>query len=234
MALFEVGRVFDRAGDPDDPPSYESRRIAFALAGEIRQHWSAPPAAARADFFDAKGVAERLLSPWAPTGSLSWKPFACDAFAHGACALVETAEGTTLGIAGLVSRGERERRKLAEDVFAAELRVEAIPAARAARFEPYSSYPPIAADLSFAHEKKTSWEDIAGVVSRAKLAALESVRVVDRYEGPGVATGQVKTTIRLVFRSAERTLGQEEVNREVHRLGEELRSRLGVIFALSS
>ncbi len=30
--------------------------------------------------------------------------------------------------------------------------------------------------------------------------------------------------------SYERTLEQEEVNREVHRLGEELQSRLGVIF----
>ena len=54
--------------------------------------------------------------------------------------------------------------------------------------------------------------------------------VVDRYEGPGVPAGDVKTTIRLVFRSAERTLGQEEVNREVHRLADELKSELGVTF----
>jgi phenylalanyl-tRNA synthetase beta subunit len=53
---------------------------------------------------------------------------------------------------------------------------------------------------------------------------------VDRYEGPGVPEGRVKTTIRLLFRSPERTLEQERVNAEVRRVGDELKSRLGVIF----
>jgi len=230
VALFEVGRVFDRAGDPEEPASFESRRFAFALAGEARAHWSASGAAARADFFDAKGLAERLLSPWLDAGTLAWKPFSCEAFATGAAAFVESTDGETLGVAGLVSSSEREKRKLTEDVFAVELRVDAIPSARAARFRPFSSYPPIEADLSFAHAKSASWRQIEKIVSAAKLADLESVRVLGRYEGPAVPQGQVKTTIRLVFRSPERTLEQDAVNREVRRLGDELKSRLGVTF----
>ena len=234
IALFEVGRVFDRAGDPEEPASFESRRFAFALSGEARPHWSASGAAARADFFDAKGLTERLLSPWLDAGTLAWKPFSCDAFATDAAALVESADGKTLGVAGLVSSSEREKRKLTDDVFAVELRVDAIPSARAARYQPFSPYPPIEADLSFAHAKSTSWRQIEEIVSAAKLADLESVRVLDRYEGRGVPHGQVKTTIRLVFRSFERTLEQEKVNSEVRRLGDQLKARLGVTFGLSS
>jgi phenylalanyl-tRNA synthetase beta chain len=234
IALFEVGRVFDRAGDPEEPASFESRRLAFSLAGQARSHWSASGAAALADFFDAKGLVERLLSPWLDPGALGWKPFPCDAFAAGASALVETSDGKALGVVGLVSRAEREKRKLTEDVFGGELLVDAIPPARAARFQPFSSYPPIEADLSFAHAKSTSWSEIESVIAGAKLADLESVRVVDRYEGPGVPQGRVKTTIRLVFRSPEKTLEQEAINREVRRLGDELKSRLGVTFGLSS
>ncbi len=229
VALFEVGRVFDRAGDPEDPASFESRRFGFALAGEVRPHWSASGTAARADFFDAKGLAERLLSPWQDPETLAWKPFLCDAFATGAAAVVESA-GETLGVVGLVSGSEREKRKLTEDVFAVELRVDAIPSAGTARFQPFSSFPPVEADLSFAHAKSASWRQIEEIVSAAKLSDLESVRVLDRYEGPGVPQGQVKTTIRLVFRSPERTLEQDAVNREVRRLGDELKSRLGVTF----
>ncbi len=231
VALFEVGRVFDRAGDPEEPASFESRRFAFSLAGEARPHWSFAGSSARADFFDAKGLAERLLSAWVDPATLLWKPFQCEAFAAGAAALVESADGNALGVVGLVSRAEREKRKLAEEVFAGELRVEAIPFARAARFQPFSSYPPIEADLSFAHAKGVSWNEIEEVVSASRLADLESVRVLDRYEGTGVAPGQVKTTIRLVFRSAEQTLEQESVNGEVRRLGDQLKSRLGVTFA---
>ena len=148
----------------------------------------------------------------------------------GACALVTSRSGETMGVVGLVSNAERERRKLDEDVFAGELRVETIPAAPAARFEPFSSFPPVAADLSFAHDKTTSWSAIRKAVLAAKPADLESVRVVDRYEGPGVPEGRVKTTIRLLFRSPDRTLEQEKVNGEVRRVGDELKSRLGVIF----
>jgi phenylalanyl-tRNA synthetase beta chain len=230
VALFEVGRVFDRAGDPEEPASFESRRFAFALAGEARPHWSASGAAARADFFDAKGLAERLLSPWLDPGTLVWEPFSCEAFATGAAAFVESADGKTLGVVGLVSSSEREKRKLTEDVFTCELRVDAIPPARAAHFEPFSSYPPIEADLSFAHAKSASWSQIEKIVSAAKLADLESVRVLGRYGGPGIPQGQVKTTIRLIFRSPDRTLEQEVVNGEVRRLGDELKSRLGVTF----
>jgi phenylalanyl-tRNA synthetase beta subunit len=53
---------------------------------------------------------------------------------------------------------------------------------------------------------------------------------VDRYEGTGVPPGQVKTTIRLVFRAFDRTLEQEKINSEVRRVGDELASRLGVTF----
>jgi phenylalanyl-tRNA synthetase beta chain len=230
VALFEVGRVFDRAGDPEEPATFESRRFAFAIAGEPRAHWSASGPRARADFFDAKGVAERALSPWLDPGDLRWIPFSSEAFGAGAAALVESAAGETIGVVGLVSRAEREKRKLDEDIFAGELRVEAIPAAAAARFEPYSSLPPIAADLSFAHEKAKTWGEVREAVLAAKPADLESVRIVDRYEGPGVPQGMVKTTIRLTFRSSDKTLEQEQVNREVRRVGDVLASRLGVTF----
>jgi phenylalanyl-tRNA synthetase beta subunit len=39
----------------------------------------------------------------------------------------------------------------------------------------------------------------------------------------------VKTTLRLTFRSPDRTLEQEEVNRERDRLAEALRQKLGIL-----
>jgi phenylalanyl-tRNA synthetase beta chain len=231
VALFEVGRVFDREGVADDPPTFESRRFGFALAGDWRAHWSASGAAGRADFFDAKGLVERLLAPWTAPETIQWRRLDSASFTPGAAAVFLRADGAPLGVVGLVSAGEREKRKLSLEAFVGELVVEAIPSrTKGVRFAPYSSYPPIEADLSFAQARETTWSEIETFVRGSGLNHLESVRIVDRYEGRGMPNGQVKTTIRLTFRSAEKTLEQEEVNREVQRLAGQLAARLKVSF----
>ncbi len=231
VALFEVGRTFGAEGDPARPESFESRRFAFALGGETRPHWSVPVASRDADFFDAKGLVERLLEPWAEPRTLSWKPFAADAFVAGAAARCETADGRLLGVAGVVSESERARRRLPEGVCAAEILVDAVPAGgRSVRHVASSAFPPIVADLSFAQPRELGWDTLERFVRELGLADLESLRLLDRYEGPGVAEGRVKTTIRLTFRSFEKTLEQSEVNRERDRLAAALSEKLSVQF----
>ena len=112
---------------------------------------------------------------------------------------------------------------MTDPLFVGEVRVDALPTqARSVRFAPYSSYPPIEADLSFSHVRERTWEEIRGFVESRRLRDLDSVRILDRYEGAGVPAGRVKTTVRLTFRSLERTLEQEEVNQEMERLKQAL------------
>ena len=135
-------------------------------------------------------------------------------------------------VAGLVSGAERERRDLAVPVFAGEILVDALPLERPPfAFQAFSTRPPIFADLSFAQPRDLSWGAVEEFVRSLGLSDLEAVRCLDRYEGGAVAPGQVKTTIRLTFRSRERTLPQEEVNRQVQGLADALRRQLKVTFA---
>jgi phenylalanyl-tRNA synthetase beta chain len=229
VALFEVGRAFGAEGDPARPETFESRRFAFALGGEARLDWSAPVDSRGADFYDAKGLIERLLEPWIPPETLAWKPFAAPAFVTGAAARCETEAGELLGVVGVVGKAEREKRRLPEGVSAAEILIDAIPLeGRAVRFRSFSLFPPIVADLSFSHSGAIAWERIDRFARELGLANLESLRLFDRYSGPGVPEGEVKTTVRLTFRSAERTLEQGEVNSERDRLAAALREEFGV------
>ncbi len=230
-ALFEVGRAFGRAdGDPENPPSLESRRFAFALAGSLRPHWSAPAQTRPADFFDAKGIVERVVEPWIAAEDLCWRTAEMPGFARGAAAWVETSVGI-LGVVGLLSPEEGERRSLPENVFAGELLIERIPSRpRVARFSPYSTFPPVEVDLSFSQPRGVLWDEIAAFVRERLPTDLESCRVTDRYEGPGVPGDRTRTTVRLTFRSIERTLTSDEVNRERDRLAVALQERFGVIF----
>lgn len=231
VALFEIGRAFDRAGNPEDPPSFESRRFAFALAGEARAHWSYAADCRQTDFFDAKGLVERLLLPWIDPEALHWTPFSAEAFALGAAALVSRDGATTLGVVGLVSEAERKKRHLTEPVFAGEILIDVIPDREGARrFRPYSLFPSIEVDLSLSHPRETTWLEIERFIREQGLAHIESLRLLDRYEAEPNAASTVKTTVRITFRSMERTLAQEEVNRERDRLAQALRDRMGVSF----
>jgi phenylalanyl-tRNA synthetase beta chain len=230
VRLFEVGRAFGAPGDPSRPETFESRRLAFALGGEARTHWSVPAASRGTDFFDAKGLFERLVEPWLSDEELVWRPFTAPTFVAGAAARCETADGHLVGVVGVVGEAEREKRRLPEGVSAGEILVESIPReGRSVRFRAYSAFPPIVADLSFAQPRSIAWEAIEEFARGLALSDLESLKLLDRYEGPGVAEGQVKTTIRLAFRSPERTLEQDAVNRERDRLAQALREKFGVL-----
>jgi phenylalanyl-tRNA synthetase beta chain len=227
--LFEVGRAFGAPGDPARPETFESRRFAFALAGDARPHWSTPVASRSTDFFDAKGLLERLLEAWVAPESLVWKPFAAGAFVAGAAARCETGEGRLIGVVGVVSETEREKRRLPERICAGEIVVEEIPReGRPVRFRPYSAFPPVVADLSFAQPRSIPWESIDEFARSLRLANLESLKLLDRYESSALPEGQVKTTLRVMFRSPDRTLEQDEVNRERDRLAAALREKFGV------
>jgi phenylalanyl-tRNA synthetase beta chain len=230
-ALFEVGRVFGRLdGDPSDPPSLEGRRFAFALAGDARTHWSEGAKSRPYDFFDAKGLVERLVESWLPPESLAWSPAEVPGFARGACAVAAAPGGAALAVVGLVSREERERRSLPETVFAAEISVDGLPARpRKAAFVPYSAFPPVESDLTFAHTRDLAWDEIARAIAEARLAHLESARVADRFERAAEErTKSTKTTVRLTFRAPDRTLAQDEVNAERDRLARALVERFAV------
>ena len=230
VALFEVGRAFGSEGDPARPETFESRRFAFALGGETRPHWTAPPDSRGADFADAKGLFERLLERSLPSEALVWKQFSAPAFVAGAAARCETDSGVLLGVVGVVGTAEREKRRLPEGVCAGEILVDGVPTGvPAVRFRPFSLFPPIVADLSFSHPAAADWESIERFARELRLANLEALRLYDRYTGPGVPEGHVKSTVRLTFRSAERTLGQEEVNAERDRLAAALHEKFGAI-----
>jgi phenylalanyl-tRNA synthetase beta chain len=232
VALFEIGRAFGGAGQSDSPESYESRRFAFALAGERRGHWSVPEKLRGADFFDAKGFVETLVAPWIPAGALAWTPVRVAALTPGAAAAARTRSGELVAIVGLVSGPERERRGLPIEVFAGEILIDALSGGeRPFVFQSFSPLPAITADVSFTQAKDLAWETIDTFVRERGLANLESLRLLDRYEGPGVPADCVKTTLRLTFRSSERTLVQEEINRQVRGLAGELSAKLGVTFA---
>ena len=98
-------------------------------------------------------------------------------------------------------------------------------------FAPPPRHPAVVADLTVRHRLDLAYERLAAAARAAGPAWLESLAPVVRYQGEGVAAGEVKTTIRLTYRHAERSLTQDEVNAAHFAVMEALAQQLGVSFA---
>jgi phenylalanyl-tRNA synthetase beta chain len=146
----------------------------------------------------------------------------------GRCAEV-VSQGTRLGVLGLLQPSIAEGRGFpaGEDVYVAELDADAL-AATAARDElraqSLPKFPAIVRDVSILVDEVLPAAAVRGTIRTSAPDTLESVVEFDRYQGKGVPDGRVSLSLRLTFRSAERTLTDAEVESAMTKIVDTLRS----------
>jgi phenylalanyl-tRNA synthetase beta chain len=201
--LFEIGTRFTPRG--------ETRAVALALTGAVTEHWK--DGARETDFFDAKGMVERL-------GSALGLPLRFDTatvpyLVPGQTAAVLSG-GTRLGVVGRVAPSIVDERGAPRQdaIFAAELDLDAAArsaVARAGGVRPLPRHPFVVRDLSIVVDAALPAENIRGTIQAAGDGrTLASVGFFDRYQGKGVPEGKVSVSLRLTFQ-ADRTLTDAEV-----------------------
>lgn len=228
IPLFETGRVWDRDGGEGDTPDFESRHIAFVLAGEAPRFWG--EGRRDFDFFDARAVAGRLLTAFPESGdaeAFRTLAAALPAFASGRVARVEQQDGRCLGVFGELAPAVKGEHRLPGVVFAGEFDLAAFcRPRRQLRFNAFSSYPAVDMDLTIAHLPAVTWSALRQAVEEAQLENLCRVAYTARYVSRD--GGQIHSTLSLRFRSPERTLSQEEVMAERQKLTALLEKKFGV------
>ena len=218
VRLFETGSRFTAARG-------ERRGVALAWCGAGNAaHWSAQPKGV--DFFDVKGVVE-LLCKSLDVPDLEFAPSHAEFLVRGRAADVRSG-GTPLGVLGLLSPAIAEARGLTagEEVYVAELDVEALAAAapsRELRAATLPKFPAIVRDLSILVDDVLPAAAVRGTIRAAAPDTLESIAAFDRYQGKGIPEGRISLSLRLTFRSAERTLTDDEVESAMNTIVEALK-----------
>ncbi|MFN3165770.1 MAG: phenylalanine--tRNA ligase subunit beta [Phycisphaeraceae bacterium] len=216
--FFEIDRVFHTAdGEPRD-----RWVLAGVLGGTTRDlSWSNNQPA---DFYHAKGIVENILqligvaSPRFAHGELpGMKP--------GATAAI-TSDGQAVGHLGQIDKNALRGLHVPHALFGFQLDIERVSGQVRSRFRSLPRYPAIDRDLAILVDRATPYREIEQAVCQAvktyadsagdALALseedLESVLCFDRYEGKGIPASKVSLGLRVVFRSAERTLKTEAID----------------------
>jgi len=205
VALFEIGSRFTAEG--------ERRAVGIAWCGAGNQtHWSATPRPL--DFFDLKGVVELLCAALgipAPEFGNDDSSF----LVRGRAARI-AAGRASIGVVGQLTPSMAEQRGFpaGEELYVAEIDLDAVAgqaAQQEVRAETLPKYPAIVRDLSILVGEALPAAAVRGTIRSSAPPTLASIIEFDRYQGQGVPEGRVSLSLRLTFRSLERTLTDDEV-----------------------
>lgn len=220
VALGEVGRAyFAREGR-----HWEEERLAVVLGGSVGP-WDAVRAA---DFLDLKGLVEAILDSLGATGA-QWRPATCAVLAPGQGAEIAVG-GEVIGIAGRLAEGVESLFEAPSPLWVAEVDLARAGDVGHVTFSPLPRFPAVPADLTVRHGLELEYRRLVEAIRAAAPEWLESVSPVIRYRGEGVGPGEIKTTLRLVYRHPERSLTQDEVNAAHFALMDRLAGDLGVTY----
>ena len=205
VRLFEIGNRFSRSAG-------ERRAVACAWTGVAgADHWSG--GAREVDFSDIKGVAERICQ--AVGVESHTEPHRETWLVPGRTAAV-ISNGTRVGVVGQLAPAIADTHGLpqGEVVYVAELDLDALEHAaggREVRVEPLPRYPSVTRDISVLLDDTLPSADVRATIHAAAPATLARVREFDRYQGKGIPEHKVSLSLRLTFRSSDRTLTDADV-----------------------
>jgi len=218
--VFEIGKVFSRAGDDD---CLENLALGLLSSGPLGlPHWSGDPG--KAGYSHLKGALESALAALR-FNALAFEPIVHPAFEGGSAAAL-LYKGERVGVLGRLGNAVVEAYGVSGPVYGAEIELGALLEKKPAVFayEPPPKVPAVVRDLSFYVDQNVPFQDIKAAVERAAIPFLESFDVIDRYAGPHNPPGQTSLSMRFVYRNPTATLQSEDADRSEQKILKTLQS----------
>lgn len=225
VALFEVGRVFQRSGGT----VREERRLAIALTGlRCPRYWSGADRESKYNAYDLKGIVEEFLESFGLKGIAFTKRAERTALYHES-AVIALGGKLALGELGLMHPMLAKTYDLRDPVLLAELNLDLLIARRnAARsFKPLPQFPSVRRDIALVVAESVTHDAVLNAVRQAKAANLESTELFDVFRGKHVPEGFKSVAYTFTYRHAERTLTDADVNAAHEKLTAHLTQQLG-------
>jgi phenylalanyl-tRNA synthetase beta chain len=227
--LFTLGSIFlGAAGDRELPE--ERASFAAVLAGG-RAGWLAKPEPV--DVFDGKGIALAIVQRLTNRAA-SARAYEKDrpAHLHPRGAATVSVEGHLVGRFGLLHPDVRDALALEipGEIVVIELDLAAIErdVGRApAIYRPIPRLPASARDLAVVVRDDVAAGEVESAVRHAAGPLAEDVRLFDRFTGGAIPADHTSLAFRVVYRAADRTLTDAEVDAQHGKVVTEVKARFG-------
>jgi phenylalanyl-tRNA synthetase beta chain len=230
LKLFEVGNIFISQGQESLP--HEIEYLAGIWTG-LRQNFSWHSRETECDFFDLKGAVEALFRSLGVNNAdfLRLKPALCTYTKPGYSAQI-LIDDQPAGLIGELHPKVSSNFSLKQNVFLFELNLSCISSqiSDSIHYQPIPKYPFISRDITVILDRHVEARDIVKVLNLVEYELIESIDLIDVFEGEPIPKGKKSVSLRITYRSLEKTLEDTDVTpvteKIAHRLMDELGAKL--------
>jgi phenylalanyl-tRNA synthetase beta chain len=213
LRIFEVGKTFIGRGEGKQP--LEQNRMACLITGlRYEDRWHSRDL--QADFYDLKGCVETLLDALR-IPSPSFRSGIHETILHpGKSCGIFSGDGM-VGFLGEIHPDLQARLDLPGKIIVCEMDLDLLAADFCAKtpFRTTPRFPSSSRDVAFLIRRDLEAGEMLRLAADSHEELLEKVHIFDIYEGQNIPAGMKSLGLRFSYRSADRTLTDDEVN-EVH------------------
>ena len=217
LALFEMAKIYqDNTGAISKEELPEERKIiTLAMTGR------------ESDFYYLKGIVENILEE---ANVLRYELVADEnesSYHPGRTAKINIGKDT-IAILGQIHPSVQENYAIAQNVYMAEIDFEKIVkyAKKEKKYTPIPKYPAVERDIAVTVTEDVEVAQIEKILKSKSKKLLESWKVFDIYRSEKLGKNKKSIAIALIFRDKSKTLTDEEINRVMEQIVEEL-SKMG-------
>lgn len=214
VRLFEIGRVFASSGVHELP--HEREALGLIATGGATEEGHAQ-AKHEIDFYELKGALEAGIDA-TKLGPLVLAKANVLHLREGQAAAIALPDGTAIGSIGRLAESIAASYKFRQPVYVAEIDLTALldSAQRSIQYRPLPRYPSVVRDVTLLVGRDVTFAELGKAIDSEQIADYTGAMLVGTYEGENIPANKRSITLRLEYRSAERTLRDEEVE-ERHR-----------------
>ncbi len=210
VRLFEIGRIF-RGSEGKELPEERLALALVATGGAVDENVAQVPR--DIDLFDLKGALETAVD-WVNLSSLNFIPAEVEHLRRGQAGAILLSDGKPIGSIGRLAEPIAITYKFRQPVFVLELDLSELLAAteKVVQYTRLPKYPSVVRDLTLLVSRSVTFSDLVAAVGKQAIPECRHVRLVGTYAGPNIPSGKRSITLRMEYRSDERTLRDDEVD----------------------
>lgn len=222
VKFFEFGKTYNKY----ESGYAESRRLCLTISGlKNEENWNTSKD--EVSYYTIKSIVNAVLVRLGLSQFLGEKELKNELYSDGVKLLVNK---TVIGEMGWVNNKLKSHFGLKNDVFIADLDWDNLIQCLKMSKIKYTELPKTFAvrrDFSLLLDKSVQFSDVASLAKETDKQILKEVGLFDVYEGKNLDSGKKSYAVSFKFQDSSKTLKDEDVDRVMNRIRENLEVKLG-------